>query len=133
MISLKDASAELDEREVQSIRSLDHGGRSRRQVARWFEGNPCQASLCQSWNEGSKGCRVISQGVGGRQEQFVRLYPLDDVRDFHDVHRTDEAVQAGRTTNHLGVSENREPNDIGEADRVAGRRIRDSTFAQHTL
>ena len=108
---------------MQPIRGLDHGGRCCREIARRFERNAREALLSQLRDECRQSFRVVAQGIGGRQKEFVRFHPFDDVRNFHDVHGTDQTVEPKRPADDLGVSEDRQANDIGEPNRVSNLRL----------
>ncbi len=85
---------QLDERKPQPISVLDHRGRDRLDVAGRLDRHPGEPVGHETGHELLEGGGVLPERVRGGEQELVRLHPVEDVRDFHDVDRPDDPTEA---------------------------------------
>ena len=113
----------LDQREVESLGGDDHRLGDGADVPRRLDRHARQAVLDEARHELLERGGVLAERVGRREQELVRLDPVEDVRDFHHVDRADDAVDARPSGDEPRLRERRELEDVRDGHPDPGAPI----------
>ncbi|GAA1260094.1 hypothetical protein GCM10009646_55190 [Streptomyces aureus] len=91
-----DGARQLDDREAEFVSHGQHHRRQCGQIGTHFHGQGGEAALGEYGDQVAQRLRVVTDGVGGGQQQLAAAHPAHDVGDFHDVDDADTAAAAAR-------------------------------------
>ena len=107
---------QLDQGEVEPVCLGHHRLGDRADVASRLDGHPRETVRDQVWDQLGERRRILAERVRGRQEELVRLHPVEDVRDLHHVDGPDDPAETGSTGDEAGARQVRQLEDVGDRD-----------------